>query len=60
MKLIVGMTGVTGAVLDVRLLQQLRSRPEVETHLFLSPWARAADVTLKEHRMFVLAHGRPR
>lgn len=36
MKLIVGMSGATGAVLGVRLLQQLQLRPEVETHLVLS------------------------
>jgi 4-hydroxy-3-polyprenylbenzoate decarboxylase len=41
MKLIVGMTGATGAILGVRLLQQLHLRPEVETHLVLSRWGRA-------------------
>lgn len=40
MKLIVGMTGATGAVLGIRLLQAVRSLP-VETHLVLSQWARA-------------------
>ncbi|GAA4617820.1 non-oxidative hydroxyarylic acid decarboxylases subunit B [Saccharopolyspora hordei] len=41
MRLVVGMTGATGAPLGVRLLEQLRELPEVETHLVLSRWARA-------------------
>lgn len=41
MRLIVGMTGATGAVLGVRLLTELRGNPRVETHLVLSRWARA-------------------
>ncbi|GGV66024.1 MULTISPECIES: non-oxidative hydroxyarylic acid decarboxylases subunit B [Streptomyces] len=41
MRLIVGMTGATGAVFGVRLLQMLAELPEVETHLVLSRWARA-------------------
>ncbi|MCA1194339.1 non-oxidative hydroxyarylic acid decarboxylases subunit B [Saccharopolyspora sp. 6V] len=40
MRLIVGMTGATGAPLGVRLLEALRGLPEVETHLVLSRWAR--------------------
>ncbi|WTW25205.1 UbiX family flavin prenyltransferase [Streptomyces purpurascens] len=34
------MTGATGAVFGVRLLENLRELPEVETHLVLSRWAR--------------------
>ncbi|MBU3062305.1 UbiX family flavin prenyltransferase [Nocardia sp. NEAU-G5] len=41
MRLIVGMTGATGAVLGVRLLEELRHQAHVETHLVLSRWARA-------------------
>jgi flavin prenyltransferase len=41
MRLIVGMTGATGAVLGVALLRELREHDEVETHLVLSRWARA-------------------
>ncbi|WP_329284462.1 non-oxidative hydroxyarylic acid decarboxylases subunit B [Streptomyces sp. NBC_01455] len=41
MRLIVGMTGATGSVLGVRLLEHLSRLPEVETHLVLSRWARA-------------------
>ncbi|MFG7945155.1 UbiX family flavin prenyltransferase [Streptomyces cacaoi] len=41
MRMIVGMTGATGAVLGVRLLEHLAADPEVETHLVISRWARA-------------------
>src|SRR5712675_887704 len=41
MRLIVGMTGATGAVFGIRLLENLGQLPEVETHLVLSRWARA-------------------
>ncbi|MFI5645452.1 non-oxidative hydroxyarylic acid decarboxylases subunit B [Kitasatospora sp. NPDC051705] len=41
MRLIVGMTGATGSVLGVRLLQELHRHPGVETHLVLTRWARA-------------------
>lgn len=41
MKLIVAMTGATGAVYGLRLLSYLRERSDVETHLILSRWARA-------------------
>ncbi|HCA7080312.1 TPA: UbiX family flavin prenyltransferase [Citrobacter sedlakii] len=40
MRLIVGMTGATGAPLGVALLQVLRQMPEVETHLVMSKWAK--------------------
>jgi 4-hydroxy-3-polyprenylbenzoate decarboxylase len=40
MKLIVGMTGATGAPLAVALLQALQQMPEVETHLVMSKWAK--------------------
>lgn len=36
MRLIVGMTGATGAPLGVALLQALRALPDVETHLVMS------------------------
>ncbi|AOP48196.1 non-oxidative hydroxyarylic acid decarboxylases subunit B [Streptomyces lydicus] len=41
MRLIVAMTGATGAPLGVRLLENLRELPDVRTHLILSRWARA-------------------
>lgn len=40
MRLIVAMTGATGAPLGVALLEALRQMPEVETHLILSKWAK--------------------
>ncbi len=40
MRLIIGMTGATGAPLGVGLLEALRGNREVETHLIMSRWAR--------------------
>ncbi|MBF6332228.1 UbiX family flavin prenyltransferase [Nocardia transvalensis] len=40
-RFVVGMTGATGAVLGVRLLEELRAQPEVESHLVISRWARS-------------------
>ncbi|GLY92563.1 putative UbiX-like flavin prenyltransferase [Actinoallomurus iriomotensis] len=40
MRLVVGMTGATGAIIGVRLLTALREL-DVETHLVVSRWARA-------------------
>jgi flavin prenyltransferase len=39
-RIVVGVTGATGAVLAVELLRQLQQSGEVETHLVLSRWAR--------------------
>ncbi|KIW64223.1 hypothetical protein PV04_09174 [Phialophora macrospora] len=39
-RVIVAMTGATGALLGIRLLEQLR-RLDVETHLVMSKWAEA-------------------
>lgn len=38
-KIIVAITGATGAVYGVRLLEALKACPDVETHLILSRWA---------------------
>jgi len=40
MRLIIGMSGATGAIYGIRLLQVLQDYG-VETHLILSPWAEA-------------------
>ena len=40
MRLVVAMTGATGATLGIRLLEIL-GQLGVETHLILSDWARA-------------------
>jgi flavin prenyltransferase len=39
-RLIVGMTGATGAPLGVRLLEVLRDLDDLETHLVMSRWAK--------------------
>ncbi|MFE5097530.1 non-oxidative hydroxyarylic acid decarboxylases subunit B [Streptomyces sp. NPDC056638] len=39
-RIIVGITGATGAPFAVRILQALHEIPEVETHLVMSRWAR--------------------
>lgn len=39
-KLVVGISGASGAILGIRTLQILRAHPEVETHLIISPAAR--------------------
>ncbi len=53
-KLIVGMTGATGAIFGIRLLEVLKGT-DVETHLVLSKWAQQTiehetDFTLKDVR----------
>ncbi|MFF4956771.1 non-oxidative hydroxyarylic acid decarboxylases subunit B [Streptomyces sp. NPDC001222] len=40
-RVILGMTGATGAVFGIELLRRLQNQPDLETHLVLSPWARA-------------------
>jgi len=40
-RLIIGITGATGAPFGVRLLELLRDIADVETHLVLSKWARS-------------------
>ena len=52
MRLIVGMTGATGAPLGVALLQALREMPNVETHLVMSKWAKT---TIELKRLTALA-----
>ncbi|THV43358.1 non-oxidative hydroxyarylic acid decarboxylases subunit B [Glycomyces buryatensis] len=49
MRLIVGMTGATGAVYGIRLLQALRDIEDVETHLVISKWARTTLQLETEH-----------
>jgi 4-hydroxy-3-polyprenylbenzoate decarboxylase len=40
-RIVVGMTGATGAVLGVEVLRRLQQSSNVQTHLVLSRWARA-------------------
>jgi flavin prenyltransferase len=47
MRMIVGMTGATGAALGVRPLELLRAMPEVERHLVISRWARSTPTSIR-------------
>jgi 4-hydroxy-3-polyprenylbenzoate decarboxylase len=40
-RIIVGITGASGATFGVSVLRELRARDDVETHLVLSRWARS-------------------
>lgn len=40
MRVVVAMTGATGAIFGIRLLERLRGIADVETHLIMSRWAR--------------------
>jgi flavin prenyltransferase len=52
-RIVVGLTGATGAIYAVRLLEQLRAAADIETHLVVSqPGAR----TLVEETEFTLRH----
>lgn len=61
-RLIVAITGASGAVFGVRTLQMLRERPDVETHLILTRGARATigyelDLTVPEiHALADVVH----
>ncbi len=59
MKLIVGMTGASGSILGIRLLEAMRSFPTCETHLVLSEQARQTltiETTYSVGEVEALAH----
>ncbi|MEU9315019.1 non-oxidative hydroxyarylic acid decarboxylases subunit B [Streptomyces sp. NPDC048295] len=63
-RIIVAMSGATGAPFGVRLLESLRDIPEVETHLILSTWARTTieletDHTVREVIDLADVHHKP-
>ena len=58
-RLIVALTGASGAVYGVRLLQVLRTVPDVEIHLLVSPagWLNVdQEMTLSRREVEALAH----
>lgn len=64
MKLVVGITGATGAIIGIELLRALRTL-EVETHLVMSQWARTTiemetDFAIREVRDLASFHYGPK
>ena len=49
-RLVVAMSGASGQILGIRLLEVLRAMPDIETHLVISPAARATIVQETDRR----------
>lgn len=54
-RLIIGMSGATGAVYGIRLLQLLKGTPDIETHLVMS---KAAERTIAFETQYTIAQVR--
>jgi 4-hydroxy-3-polyprenylbenzoate decarboxylase len=50
-RIIVGISGASGAIYGIRALQALKDAPEVETHLILSPSAKRTIVEETQWRV---------
>jgi 4-hydroxy-3-polyprenylbenzoate decarboxylase len=58
-KIIVGMTGASGQIYGIRLMEMLRQIPDVEIHLIISDWAKktiALETEWKIECVEALAH----
>lgn len=51
MRLVVGMSGSSGSIFGIRLLEVLKQAETIETHLVVSKWARAALEYETEHTL---------
>ncbi|AOT72039.1 UbiX family flavin prenyltransferase [Geosporobacter ferrireducens] len=45
MKLIIAITGATGAIFGIRILEALKDKKEIETHLIISKWGKVTIET---------------
>lgn len=49
MKLIVAITGATGTIYGIRILEALKDKKEIETHLIISKWGKVTIETETEY-----------
>ncbi len=58
MKLVVGITGSTGVIYGIRLLETLK-RLNIETHLIMSEWAEKCIVMETDHDLNYVKWSKP-